>query len=141
MYARGCLIGLTRGTRQEHVIRAGLEAIAYQSDELIGAMERDAGQVVTQLKVDGGASRNRLLMQFQADISDKTVRRPSVNETTALGASYLAGLATGFWNDLTEIKKLWKEDAAFTPKMDEARRTALKVGWSKAVGRSLDWAR
>ena len=140
-YARGCLIGITRSTRQEHVIRAGLEAIAYQSNELIGAMERDARQVVTQLKVDGGASRNRLLMQFQADISNKTVRRPLVSETTALGAAYLAGLAVGFWTDLAEVKALWSEDAAFEPKMDETRRGELKAGWDQAVGRSLDWAR
>ena len=139
MYARGCLVGITRGTKQAHVIRAALEAIAYQSDDLICAMEKDLGSVVRELKVDGGASRNRLLMQFQADISDKVVRRPTISETTALGAAYLAGLAVGFWSNLAELKARWQADATFTPQMETEKRENLKAGWDKAVGRSLNW--
>jgi glycerol kinase len=140
MYARGCLVGINRGTTQEHVIRAALESIAYQSDDLLLAMQKDTGRVITALKADGGASRNRLLMQMQADISGKEVRRPVVSETTALGAAYLAGLAVGLWADLGEIRALWQCEAAFTPQMDGERRAVLKKGWDKAVGRSLDWA-
>ena len=139
MYARGLLIGITRGTRREHVIRAALESIAYQSDDLITAMERDTGEQITELKADGGASRNGLLMQFQADISNKNVRRPKISETTALGAAYLAGLATGMWSELEEIKQLWECDEIFTPRMGEEVRADLRRGWHKAVGRSLDW--
>ena len=140
MYARGLLIGITRGTRREHVIRAALESIAYQSDDLIVAMEKDTGEQITELKADGGASRNGLLMQFQADISNKIVRRPKISETTALGAAYLAGLATGMWSGLEEIRQLWECDEKFTPQMDEETRADLRHGWYKAVGRSLDWA-
>jgi len=140
MYARGCLVGITRGTTQEHITRAALESIAYQSDDLIWAMERDTGTAITALKADGGASQNRLLMQLQADLSGKVVRRPVVSETTALGAAYLAGLAVGLWKDLEELQTLWQCDATFRPEMDEARRAALRKGWDKAVGRSLDWA-
>ena len=140
MYARGLLIGITRGTRREHVIRAALESIAYQSDDLITAMEKDTGEQITELKADGGASRNGLLMQFQADISNKNVRRPKISETTALGAAYLAGLATGMWSGLEEIRQLWECDEMFTPQMDEETRANLRHGWHKAVGRSLDWA-
>ncbi|MCL2588886.1 MAG: FGGY-family carbohydrate kinase, partial [Oscillospiraceae bacterium] len=139
MYARGCLIGMTRGTTQEHVIRAALESIAFQSDDLIRAMEKDTGHAISALKVDGGASRNRLLMQLQADISDKTVYRPVISETTALGAAYLAGLAVGVWKDLDEIRGLWQCDVTFKPGMDAERRATLKRGWDRAVGRSLDW--
>ncbi|MCL2568017.1 MAG: glycerol kinase GlpK [Oscillospiraceae bacterium] len=139
MYARGCLVGLTRGTKQEHIIRAALESIAFQSDDLIRAMEKDTGKLITVLKADGGASQNRLLMQLQADISDKPVCRPVVSETTALGAAYLAGLAVGMWSDLDEIRRLWQCDVTFEPLMDAAKRTALKQGWDRAVGRSLGW--
>ena len=139
MYARGCLIGLTRGTRREHIIRAAQESIAYQSADLVRAMERDTGVPLAELKVDGGASRDRFLMQFQADILDKRIRRPVVRETTALGAAYLAGLAVGVWSGREEIRRLWSCDAAFTPDMDPIRRDSLLRGWHKAVGRSLDW--
>ena len=139
MYARGCLIGLTRGTRREHIIRAAQESIAYQSADLVRAMERDTGVPLAELKVDGGASRDRFLMQFQADILDKRIRRPVVRETTALGAAYLAGLAVGVWSGREEIRGLWSCDAAFTPDMDPIRRDSLLRGWHKAVGRSLDW--
>jgi glycerol kinase len=140
MYARGCIVGLTRGTRREHIIRAAQESIAYQSADLVRAMEKDTGISATELKVDGGASRDKFLMQFQADILNKTIRRPTVRETTALGAAYLAGLATGVWKSQEEIKQLWKCDVTFTPNMEEERREKLLEGWHKAVGRSKDWA-
>lgn len=140
MYARGCIVGLTRGTKREHIIRAAQESIAYQSADLVRAMEKDTGISATELKVDGGASRDTFLMQFQADILNKTIRRPTVRETTALGAAYLAGLATGVWKSQEEIKQLWKCDVTFTPNMEEERREKLLAGWHKAVGRSKDWA-
>ncbi|MDL2229152.1 glycerol kinase GlpK [Treponema sp. OttesenSCG-928-L16] len=140
MYARGALVGLTRGTKREHIIRAAQEAIAYQSYDLVKAMEKDTGISLSQLKVDGGASRDRFLMQFQADILGTEVRRPVIRETTALGAAYLAGLATGVWKDLEEIRALWSCDTSFTPNMEGERREKLIAGWHKAVGRSTDWA-
>ncbi|MBO2527712.1 MAG: glycerol kinase [Clostridiales bacterium] len=139
MYARGAIVGITRGTKPEHIIRAAQESIAYQSMELVEAMEKDTGADLQELKVDGGASRDAFLMQFQADILNKTVQRPVVRETTALGAAYLAGLATGIWSSTEEIRSLWKCDVSFAPKMSEAKRQAGKLGWAKAVGRSLDW--
>lgn len=140
MYARGCIMGITRGTKREHIIRAAQESIAYQSLELVRAMEKDTGVTLGELKVDGGASRDRFLMQFQADILNRPVRRPMIRETTALGAAYLAGLAVGVWKSKEEIKKLWSCDVTFTPDMQEERRAGLVRGWKKAVGRSLDWA-
>ncbi|WP_306573900.1 glycerol kinase GlpK [Anaerotruncus massiliensis (ex Togo et al. 2019)] len=140
MYARGCIVGITRGTRREHIIRAAQESIAYQSYDLVKAMERDTGIALAELNVDGGASRDRFLMQFQADILGKRVCRPMIRETTALGAAYLAGLATGVWKDLDELKKLWSCDVRFDPDMDDPARQRLLSGWRKAVGRSLDWA-
>ncbi len=140
MYARGCLVGLTRGTKREHIVRAAQESIAYQSADLVRAMEKDTGIAATELKVDGGASRDKFLMQFQADILNKTIRRPTVRETTALGAAYLAGLATGVWNSQEEIKQLWNCDVTFSPNMEEERREKLLAGWHKAVNRSMDWA-
>jgi glycerol kinase len=139
MYARGCIVGITRGTKQEHIIRAALESIAYQSNDLIDAMEKDIGSPINELKVDGGATANALMMQFQADISQKTVRRPVISETTALGAAYLAGLAVGVWSGLDEIKRLWKCDVTYEPEMPGEERQGLLKGWSRAVGRSLDW--
>ncbi|MEM1485802.1 glycerol kinase GlpK [Oscillospiraceae bacterium PP1C4] len=139
MYARGCIMGITRGTRREHIIRAAQESIAYQSFELVEAMERDTGVKLTELNVDGGASRDGFLMQFQADILGKCVRRPMIRETTALGAAYLAGLAVGIWKDTDEIKKLWSCDVTFAPNMEEERRCTLLRGWHKAVKRSLAW--
>ena len=140
MYARGTIIGITRGTKREHIIRAALESIAYQSADLIEAMERDTKSEIRELKVDGGASKNSLLMQFQADIAEKAVRRPVIQETSALGAAYLAGLAVGLWKDLEELKSLWSCDRIFEPQMEKEEKIALKRGWNKAVGRSLDWA-
>ena len=139
MYARGCLVGLTRGTRRADDMLAAQESIAYQSADLVRAMERDTGVPLAELKVDGGASRDRFLMQFQADILDKRIRRPVIRETTALGAAYLAGLAAGVWNSREEICSLWSCDTAFTPDMEPGRRDRLLRGWHKAVGRSLDW--
>ena len=140
MYARGCIVGLTRGTRREHIIRAAQESIAYQVADLVRAMEADTGVPLTQLKADGGASRDRFLMQFQADILDRQVRRPMIRETTALGAAYLAGLAAGVWRDREELRRLWVCDPAYTPDMAPARRAALMDGWHRAVGRSRGWA-
>lgn len=140
MYARGCLIGLTRGTTREHIIRAAQESIAYQVNDLLTAMKRDTGTTLSSLSVDGGASRDSFLMQFQSDISDCTIRRPVIRETTALGACYLAGLATGVWRSREELKQLWRCDTLYAPSMDENKRRKLLSGWDKAVGRSLDWA-
>ena len=141
MYARGCLIGLTRGTTREHIIRAAQESIAYQSNDLLAAMARDCGAPLTGLKVDGGASRDRFLMQFQADISACPIHRPVIRETTALGAAYLAGLAAGVWGSRDELRESWRCGQVFEPQMDATRRASLLAGWDKAVGRSLSWAK
>ena len=140
MYARGALVGITRGTSREHIIRAAQESIAYQSYDLAAAMEKDTGIPLAQLNVDGGASRDGFLMQFQADILNKPVCRPVIRETTAIGAAFLAGLAVGFWKDLDELRTVRALDRQFVPAMEEDRRRALLAGWHKAVGRSLDWA-
>jgi glycerol kinase len=140
MYARGCIIGITRGTKRYHIIRAAEESIAYQSLDLLKAMEKDTGTKLTQLKVDGGASRDAFLMQFQADISGAVIQRPLIRETTALGAAYLAGLAVGIWKDLDEIRSRWKCDTEFTPRMEAGERETLLAGWHKAVERSRAWA-
>ena len=140
MYARGCIVGITRGTTCEHIMRAALESIAYQSYDMIRAMENDTGVGIAELRADGGASMNNLLMQFQADISAVRVCRPKISESTALGAAYLAGLAVGVWKGTDELKQLQQCDVTFAPKMDEENRAALLKGWSKAVGRSLNWA-
>ncbi len=140
MYARGALVGLTRGTNRDHIIRAAQESIAYQSWDLVDAMEKDTGIPLSALNADGGASRDKFLMQFQADILNKPVRRPVIRETTALGAALLAGLATGVWSSQEEVKSRMKTDSLYEPAMDEAKRQRLLRGWHKAVGRSLDWA-
>lgn len=140
MYARGTIIGITRGTKPEHIIRAAQESIAYQSMDLVNAMEKDTGNALTELKVDGGASRDSFLMQFQADILGKIVRRPMIRETTALGAAYLAGLAVGVWKDQAQIRSLWHCDSSYQPNMADGMRQELIHGWEKAVGRSLGWA-
>jgi len=140
MYARGCIVGITRGTRRNHIIRAAEESIAYQSMDLVRAMEKDTGNQLAELKVDGGAARDNFLMQFQADIIGADIRRPVVRETTALGAAYLAGLTTGFWKSRDEVRAKWQCDTTFTPSMDWERREELISGWHKAVGRGRDWA-
>ena len=141
MYARGAILGITRGTKREHIIRAAQESIAYQVADLVRAMEADTGLPLNSLKADGGASRDQFLMQFQSDIIDREVRRPAIRETTALGAAYLAGLSTGVWSGLDEIRHLWMCDTTFVPDMDAERRERLLAGWHKAVGRSRDWAK
>lgn len=139
MRARGAVFGLTRGATQAHLIRATLESMAYQTKDVLGAMEKDAGITLRALRVDGGAVANNFLMQFQADILGVKVERPDVIETTALGAAYLAGLAVGFWRDKAEICSSWKLNQAFIPEMSEEKRTKLYRGWLKAVERSKDW--
>lgn len=139
MYARGALVGLTRGTTREHIIRAAQESIAYQVADLVDAMEKDTGIPLSALNADGGASRDKFLMQFQSDILNKPVHRPVIRETTALGAAYLAGLAVGMWKDLDEIRALHTLEQQYQPHMEPAVRQKLLHGWHKAVGRSLDW--
>ena len=140
MYARGVMVGLTRGAGRNHIIRAALESIAYQTADVLQAMERDAGLPLRELRVDGGASANNFLMQFQADIIGRTLRRPMIRETTALGAAYLAGLATGVWRDLDDIRSQWTLDRLYEPEMSETDRTRLRAGWHKAVERARGWA-
>lgn len=141
MYARGSIVGLTRGTKREHIIRAAQESIAYQVADLVEAMEKDTGIAMHDLKADGGASRDAFLMQFQADVLQRTVRRPAIRETTALGAAYLAGLSTGVWKNRDEIKKLWLEDVAFEPEMSESDSSSLLGKWHRAVECSRGWAK
>lgn len=140
MYARGTIVGLTRGTRREHIIRAAQESIAYQVVDLVGAMEADTGITLSQLKADGGASRDQFLMQFQSDVLNRSVCRPVIRETTALGAAYLAGLGVGLWQNRDEIKTLWQRDMVFTPAMEDTKRQELLDKWHKAVSRSRDWS-
>lgn len=139
MYARGLIIGLTRGTTREHIVRAVLESIAYQTRDVVEVMEKESNMKVDTLRVDGGAVVNNFLMQFQADILGVPVERPVVNETTALGAAYLAGLAVGYWKDQEEISKLWQLDRRFEPSMDLEERERLYSKWKEAVSRSLGW--
>ena len=139
MYARGCIVGLTRGANKNHIIRATLESIAYQSKDLIEVMQEDSGIKLSSLKVDGGAVRNNFLMQFQSDILGTNVLRPVVTETTALGAAYLAGLAVGFWHDKDEIKKGWSLDRLYKPNLEIEKKELLYKGWKKAVARSRNW--
>lgn len=141
MYARGSIIGITRGTKREHIIRAAQESIAYQVADLVLAMEADTGLPLKGLRADGGASRDGFLMQFQADILQKQVYRPRIRETTALGAAYLAGLATGVWSGREEIRKSWICDNTFEPEMAENESERLMDNWHKAVGRSRGWAK
>ena len=136
-YAKGCLYGISRGTTAAHIARAALEGIAFQTMDIVNAMQRDAGISLAELKVDGGASRNNLLMQFQADILGTSVIRPQVTETTALGAAYLAGLAVGYWESIDHIKSQWAVDKAFVPSAPKDEVEALKAGWADAIGRTL----
>ena len=140
MYARGSIFGLTRGTGRSHIVRAALEAIAYQTNDVLQAMVEDSGLSLTELKVDGGACQNNFLMQFQADIMNCEVRRPAITETTALGVAYLAGLAVGYWENKDEIAKRWHEQQHFSPQMEQSVRDANCAGWKKAVGRAMNWA-
>jgi len=139
MYARGTIVGLTRGANRNHIIRATLESIAYQTKDVLGAMEEDSEIKLQALKVDGGAVRNNFLMQFQSDILGTRVLRPEIIETTALGAAYLAGLAVGFWKDKEEISRSWKLDTQYKASMSDYEREELHRGWKKAVERSKGW--
>lgn len=139
-YARGLLIGITGGTTKAHLARAVVEAMAYQTRDVLEVMYREAGLPLKELRVDGGASVMDMLLQFQADITGTVVRRAATFDTTALGAAYLAGLASGFWSSMEELTGRWKQSAVFEPKMDQGSREALYAGWQKAVKRSLGWA-
>ena len=136
-YAKGCIYGLSRGTTAAHIARAALEGIAFQTMDIVNAMQKDAGVTLKELKVDGGASRNNLLMQFQADILGTSVIRPTVTETTALGAAYLAGLAVGYWESIDHIKSQWGVDTQFNPIASPEKVEALKTGWADAIKRTL----
>jgi len=138
--ARGTLFGLTRGVTNAHIAKAALDSIAYQTYDVLNAMEADAGISITELRVDGGATVNNQLMQFQADILDCKVVRPKITETTALGAAYLAGLAVGYWKNIDEIQKQWQVDKNFSPAMSEEKRNELLKGWQRAVKASISWA-
>jgi len=140
MYARGCIVGITRGTKRAHIIRAAQESIAYQVMDLLKAMESDLNIAMKELKVDGGASKDKFLMQFQADVCRSSIVRPMVRETTALGAALLAGITVGFWKDINEVKSRWQRDVVFTAQMDCDKREKLVNLWHKAVDRSRGWA-
>jgi len=139
-YARGTVFGLTRGTQKGHLARAALESIAYQTMDVLKAMESDSGISIRELRVDGGATVNNLLMQFQSDILQVPVVRPKVYETTALGAAYLAGLAVGFWSDTGEIQQQWQVDKKFSPVMPPESIASFTKGWQRAVSASIAWA-
>ena len=139
-YARGAVMGITRGANKNHLVRATLESLAYQTNDLLEAMTEDLGSRLVSLKVDGGASANNFLMQFQADILGCRVERPVCIETTSLGASYLAGLATGYWRNKEDVLTNWQVDRVFEPHMEKNQREKLLRGWKKAVSRVRDWA-
>jgi glycerol kinase len=140
-YARGTIVGITRGTTAGHIARAAVESIAYQVADLLDAMARDSGIALTELRVDGGAAANNALMQFQADLLGVPVVRPSVTETTALGAAYLAGLGVGFWPSVDAITGQWQVDRRFEPVMARSAATALRERWTEALERSRGWVR
>jgi glycerol kinase len=140
MYARGTIVGLTRGTTGAHLVRAALEAIAFQSRDVLEAMAADAEMVVAELRVDGGAAANDFLCQFQADVLNVAVLRPRVIETTALGAAYLAGLGAGVWRSLDDVDRRWGLERRFEPRLDEPTRTARYDGWRRAVEKSKGWS-
>jgi glycerol kinase len=137
--ARGSFFGITRGTTKAHLTRAALESIAYQVRDVLVAMEKDSGEPVKELRVDGGATANNFLMQFQSDIIQSGIRRPKIIETTAIGAAFLAGLAVGYWEDMEVLKDLWQSDRDFKPKMDKGKVDHLLHYWQKAVERTKNW--
>ena len=139
-HARGTIVGMTRGSTSAHIARAALESIAYQTMDVLQAMEADSGINIKELRVDGGATVNNLLMQFQSDMLQCNVVRPQVVETTALGAAYLAGLAVGYWNNINEIQQQWQVEYIFNPSMQNELRMQLATGWKKAVGAAIHWA-
>ena len=136
-YARGTIVGITRGTTRAHIARAALDGIAFQTYDIAQAMAKDMEAPLTELKVDGGASRNNLLMQYQSNLLGIKVVRPKITETTAVGAAYLAGLAVGFWKDIDEIKNQWQVERSFEPLADSEEMAAAKAGWADAIGRTL----
>jgi glycerol kinase len=138
-YARGTLVGITRGTKAGHIARAALESIAYQVADLLDAMKADAGIPLKELRVDGGAATNNTLMQFQADLLGVPVVRPAITETTALGAAYLAGIAVGFWKSVNDVSGQWKVDRRFEPAMPQSSAEALRARWTDALQRSKGW--
>nr|WP_284510298.1 FGGY-family carbohydrate kinase [Mycoplasmopsis cynos] len=137
----GAIFGLERGTKREHIVKATLDSIAYQSNDLLKAMEKDLEKPIILLKVDGGASKSNYLMQFQSSISNLNVERPSKIETTGLGASYLAGLAVGYWKDLEELKTLNKPEKVFEPLLSKTEIDKLLKGWDLAVRKTLNWTK
>ncbi|HYC27927.1 MAG TPA: glycerol kinase GlpK, partial [Chitinophagaceae bacterium] len=139
-HARGMIAGITRGTTDAHIARAAVESIAYQSMDIMKAMEADAGLPIKEVRVDGGATVNNQLMQFQSDILNSVVVRPQITETTALGAAYLAGLAVGFWQNIEEVSNYWRKDRSFEPTMSEEERTTLQKNWKKAIKAAQAWA-
>ena len=140
-YARGTIVGITRGVNKYHIIRATLESIAYQVNDVLEAMKADSGIELSALKVDGGASANDFLMQTQADIMNAPVKRPGCVETTAMGAAYLAGLAVGYWKNKEEVQKNWAVDQVFYPEITEEERQQRLKGWNKAVKYAYGWAK
>jgi glycerol kinase len=139
-HARGAILGLTRGANRAHITRATLESMAYQVRDAVEAMERDSGTQLSELRVDGGAASNDLLLQVQADILGREVVRPACTETTALGAAYLAGLAVGFWKDRDDVTRNWQEERRFVPQMPADGREEMYAGWRRAVERAKGWA-
>ncbi|HUS01388.1 MAG TPA: glycerol kinase GlpK [Chitinophagaceae bacterium] len=139
-HARGTIVGISRGTEKAHIARAALESIAFQTMDVLKAMEADSGIMIKELRVDGGATINNHLMQFQSDLLNTRVVRPSITETTALGAAYLAGLAVGYWNDIDEVQKYWQKEKVFTPLMDEVKRDGLQREWKRAIRSAQAWA-
>jgi glycerol kinase len=139
-YARGSIFGMTRGTKDAHLALAALQSIAFQTYDVLKAMEADSTISIKELRVDGGATANNMLMQFQSDILQVPVVRPKVYETTALGAAYLAGLAVGYWNTVADIQSQWEVDRQFTPQMEQKKITELLKGWQRAVKASVAWA-
>lgn len=139
-HARGTMVGITRGTKRAHLARAAQDSIAYQVSDLLSAMKADSGIDIKELRVDGGATVNNTLMQFQSDLLQVPVIRPEITETTALGAAYLAGLSVGFWDDIEEIREMWKVDKQFEPKMERAKVKELTQGWQRAVNAAIAWA-
>jgi len=139
-YARGTLFGLTRGSTSAHIARAALDSIAYQTYEVLQAMQADSGITIRELRVDGGATVNNLLMQFQSDLIGTRVICPKITETTALGAAYLAGLAVGYWKNTEDIEKQWQLDRAFIPEMQAEQVNTLIKGWKRAVNAAISWS-
>jgi glycerol kinase len=139
-HARGTITGLTRGSTAAHIARAAVESIAYQTMDVLKAMEADSGISIKELRVDGGATKNDLLMQFQSDVLNTKVVRPTVTETTALGAAYLAGLAVGFWKNIDELQQQWQVEKIFSSAITDENRNELTKGWQRAVSSAIDWA-